>query len=530
MSESVCFEEKDKVIYINKSIANDIEKVALGNSVTIDSLVAVARYDAEVTFEDTYCKRVNESRCLVEKWIREGRVMYGITTGFGALCNQVISAEETEKLQRNIILSHATSVGEPLKTEEVRAIMFMMLQNMGQGYSGVRLSLLERIRVLLNRGITPFAPREGSVGYLSVEGHIGLVLLGMGKAYYKGTLMNTADIYKVVGLEPFTLGAKEGLALISGTTSPTGLAALALYDMLKAAKSADIIGAMSLEVCKGTIKAFDKRLMQVRPYAEQGETASNVRRILEDSKIIENYADYRLQDALSLRAIPQLHGATKKTLYDALRTLEQELNSCSDNPVIWPENGDGLALSGCHCDSSYIGLEMDSASIAATMIAKMSERRNYRLTNGSLSEMPWFLIKNPGINSGLMIPQYTQAGLLNDMKILSYPASVDSIPTCGGQEDYVAMGYNAAKKAKQISEKLEYILAIELLSVYQAHQFVDEGLIAGSSSRAILREIEKTVPVMEEDIHLYPHIEKLKDLIHSRRLINLVESELGELN
>lgn len=518
------------IIEKSSSKAEDVDEVILGSTMNIESLIAVARFGAVVSFDSSFCDRINKSRKLVEKWIKEGRVMYGITTGFGALCDKVISAEETEQLQRNIILSHATSVGEPLKIEEVRAIMFMMLQNMGQGYSGVRLVLLERIKLLLNMGITPYAPKEGSVGYLSVEGHIGHVLIGSGKAYYKGELLETEEIYRNLEIEPLILAAKEGLALISGTTSPTGLAALAIYDMVNAVKSADLIGAMSLEISKGTIKAFDERLMSVRPYEEQLKTASNVRKVLENSSIVEKNKDYRLQDPLSLRAIPQLHGAAKKTLYEALRTIEFEMNTCSDNPIIWSESDDGIALSGCHCDSSYVGLEMDSACIAATMIGKMSERRNFRLISGNLSELPWFLIKNPGINSGLMIPQYTQAGLLNDMKILSFPASVDSIPTCGGQEDYVAMGYNAAKKAIQVVEKLEYILAIELLSIFQAHQFTDVDDEPGSVTKIILKEINKTVPIMTEDIYLHPHIEILKKFIHSKVFLKLAEEEVGELD
>ncbi|MEG0440478.1 MAG: aromatic amino acid ammonia-lyase, partial [Solibacillus sp.] len=321
-----------------------------------------------------------------------------------------------------------------------------------------------------------------------------------------------------------------GLALTSGTTSPTGIGALALYDMLKAATVADIIGSMTLEVLKGTTRAFDERLMSVRPHEEQKNTASNVRKMLSDSMIAKNYVDYRLQDALSLRGIPQLHGAAKKTLHDALKTIEIEMNACTDNPILWSEEDYEGAISGCNCDSSYVGIELDSACIAATALAKMSERRNNRLINGQLSEYPTFLIKKAGLNSGMMIPQYTQAGLLNDMKILSHPATVDSIPTSADQEDYVAMGYNAAKKARQVAEKLEYILAIELLSVYSAHQFVDEHLSPGSASKAVLEQIALLVPKMEEDTYLYPHIQALRELIHSGKLIDCVEAAIGKLH
>jgi histidine ammonia-lyase len=509
--------------------AKDIKKVVLGDKITIEELVAVARFGAKVEFSEAYCERVKKSRKLVEKWVKEGRVMYGITTGFGALCTQVISPEETAQLQRNIVLSHSTSVGEPLSIEEVRATMLMVLQNVGQGFCGARIETMELYREFLNRGLTPFAPKEGSVGYLSPEAHIALVLIGEGKAYFDGELLPAKEALKRAGLEPTVLSSKEGLVLVSGTTGVTAIGALALYDMLNSSKSADIIGAMALEVLKGTTRAFDDRLMSVRPHEDQRSTAENVRKILGDSEIAKHYENYRLQDALSLRCIPQLHGAAKKTLNDALKTIEIEMNSCCDNPIIWPEGDDGEAISGCNADSAYVGIEMDSACIAATMIAKMSERRNNRLIDGNLSEYPWFLIKKPGLNSGLMIPQYTQAGLLNDMKILSHPATIDGIPTCGNQEDYVAMGYNASKKARQISDKLEYILAIELLSVFQAHQFMVDGLTPSTASKAVLDEIARTVPVMEEDMYLYPHINTLKDLIHSGKIIEIVEEKVGKL-
>ncbi|SDK73648.1 HAL/PAL/TAL family ammonia-lyase [Natronincola ferrireducens] len=512
-----------------KKHPKEIKKVILGDQITIEEFVAVARFGAEVEFSDKYIQRLKKSRALVEKWIKEGRIMYGITTGFGSLCTEAIPQEETQQLQRNIILSHATSVGEPLSIEAVRGTMLMILQNGGQGFSGIRIETMELYRQFLNCGITPFAPKEGSVGYLSPEAHMALVLIGEGKAYLDGELLSSKEALKRRGLETIVLASKEGLVLTNGTTSTTAIGALALYDMLQAAKTADVIGGMNLEVIKGTVRALDDRLMEIRPHEDQRNTAENIRRILDDSEITKEFRNYRLQDALSIRCIPQLHGAVKKTLKDALKTIEIEMNSCCDNPIIWPEGGDGEAISGGNPDSSYIGLEMDSASIAATMIGKMSERRNNRLIDSNLSGYPSFLIKKPGLNSGLMIPQYTQAGLLNDMKILSHPAMVDSIPTSSNQEDYVAMGYNASKKARQIVDKLEYILAIELLSIFQAHQFMENNLLAATACQRILEEIGKTVPIMEDDMYLYLHINTLKDLIHSGRIIELVEEEVGRL-
>ena len=504
-----------------KKKAENIKKVILGSKLNLEEFVAVVRYNAKVEFSDEYKKRVKKSRKLVEKWIDEEKVMYGVNTGFGALHDKVISKEETKKLQENIILSHSTSVGEAMSEEEVRATMLMVLQNAGQGYSGIRVKILELYRNFLNTNLIPFAPREGSIGYLSPEAHIAMVVLGKGKAYYNGELLEGKKALDKIDLKPVNLSSKEGLVLISGTTSVTGLGAMALYDIIKAVESSEIIGALNLEISKGTLKAYDERLMQVRPHQEQKATAKKIREILSDSEICQKYLDYRVQDALSLRCIPQLHGASKKTLKDALKTVETEINSCTDNPIIWADGDEELAISGCNPDSSYVGLELDSAAMAATMVAKMSERRNNRLIDGNLSEYPWFLIKNPGLNSGLMIPQYTQAGLLNDMRTLSQSAVIDNVPTCGNQEDYVAMGYNSVKKAYDLSDKLEYILAIELLSIYQAHQFLEEGLSPAITTQKIIDKLGETIPVMKEDMYLYPHIEKIKDLIHKGVIFNL---------
>lgn len=511
----------------NKSKA--ISKVVLGEHLSLRELVAVARHGMPVECSESYRHRVNRSRQLVEAWIDEGRVMYGVTTGFGALCVKTIDKEQTATLQKNIILSHSTSVGEPLTKEQVRGTMVMILQNIGQGYSGVRMDVLDKYLEFLNKGLTPWAPREGSVGYLCPEAHMALVLTGRGQAYYEDQLMPAAQALERAGIQPIELGAKEGLALVSGTTSVTALGGLALWDMLTAAKSADVIAAMTLEVSKGVMNAFDQRVMEIRPHEDQGKTAANVRKILADSQVIQHYKGSRVQDALSLRCVPQLHGAAKKTLNDALKTIEIEMNSCCDNPIIWGDSDDPDVISACNADSSYVGIEMDSASIAATMIAKMSERRNNRLIDETLSGYPFFLIKNPGLNSGLMIPQYTQAGLLGDMRILCTPSTIDNTPTCGNQEDYVAMGYNASKKAVSVVEKLEYILAIELLSAYQAQEFLDGELTRSSATSNVLAEIAKHIPKFEEDCYLYPHIEYLRNLVHSGQVIDLAEEIVGSL-
>ena len=462
----------------------------------------------------------------MEKWVDEEKVMYGVTTGFGALCTQAIGKEDTEQLQENIILTHAVSVGEALKEEGVRGILLMILQNLGQGYSGVRLEVLEACRDFLNKGIVPVVPQSGSVGYLALEGHVALVLMGKGKAWYKGELLDGKEALERAGMTPLTLSSKEGLALVSGTTSPTAMAALALYDLLQAGKTADVIGALSLETLKGVMNAFDERVMQVRPHKEQGDTAENVRKILKDSGVIKKYQGSRVQDALSLRCIPQLHGAAKKTLEDARKTIETEINSCCDNPIIWREEGRQEVISACNADSSYVGIEMDSACIAACTLGKMSERRNNRIIDESLSGYPFFCIKEPGLNSGLMIPQYTQAGLLNEMRVLASPATIDNTPTCGNQEDYVAMGYFACRKAVTVAEKLEYILAIEALSAYQAQFFIEEDLKRGKGTSAVYQEMKKNIPAMEKDMYIYPWIQWIKEWIHKGGMLDTAKKAI----
>ena len=503
-------------------------KVFLGEKLSLEDFIAIARYDAVVEFTPEYCERVKHSRELVDEWTAEGKIMYGVTTGFGKLCSRVINENQANELQHNIITCHSTSVGKPYTIEQARAVMVMILQNLGQGYAGVRLEILEKYREFLNKGVTPWAPREGSVGYLAPEAHMARVLEGNGRAYYDGKLMSGAEALKAAGIEPIPLASKEGLALVSGTTSVTALGAIALYDMIKGAITADIVGALTFEAFKGQLDAICEEVMSVRPHPDQANTAENLRMILEGSKAVSEAQGDHLQDALSLRCIPQLHGACKKTLYDALETLEIEMNSCCDNPIIWPEKGAERAISACNPDSSYIGIEMDSCAIAATDLAKMSERRNNHMIDENLSGYPSFLIKDAGLNSGLMIPQYTQAGLINDMRIMCWPGSVDNTPTCVNQEDYVAMGYNSAKKCIGIAEKLEYVLAIELLSSYETRGFIKGGTKRSRVSEKIFKLIAKKVPLMEKDEFLYDYIEYIRGMIHSGELAGLVQKELGK--
>ena len=509
--------------------AINISKVTLGKSVTLDDIVAVARYDAVVEFSNEYVDRVNKCRKLVDKFSDEGKAIYGITTGLGDNWSKFISKEDRDIIQRNHILSHATSVGEPIERECVRAIMFTMLTQLGTGYTGIRIETLEQIKNLLNNKITPFVPKHGSVGYIGLEAHIGLVLIGEGHAWYKDELLTGDEALKAVGLKPIELKSKEGLSLVSGTTSVTGITSLALYDAIIAARTADISGAMSLEVLKGTLMAMDERIMNVRPHIDQKNTASNIRRILEDSEIIETYKNYRVQDALSLRCMPQLHGAAKRVINDSIKTIETELNSAVDNPLIFSEEGDGVALMGCNADGAYAGIIADTIAIATTNLMKMSERRIDRLVNRHVSELPPFLNANPGLNNGLMIPQYSAAGLIGEMRLHCHPATIDNVTTCANQEDYVNMGYNAALQAYECISLSKYILAIELMFACQAQNFYKE-LKPSSATKEVCDLVRETVPFIEHDVNTYPYMEHIAGLVSNGEIIDVVENQIGKLD
>ena len=500
-----------------------MELVTLGGKNSLEQVVAVARYGAKVEFSAEYRARVNACRAHVERFSREGKAIYGITTGLGDNCRKFIPEEDRVKIQRNHILAHTVSVGEPLGKEGVRAMMFVVLLHFGSGHTGFRLETLELIKELLNRNITPRVPKHGSVGYLGLESHIGMVLIGEGRAWYEGELLSGAEALERAGLQPAVLGSKEGLTLVSGTTSVTALACLAYYDGTVLARTADVSGAFSLEMLKGTLKAMDERLMRARPHPGQMQTAENIRHILSGSRIAEKYRDYRVQDALSLRCMPQLHGAVKKTLKDGLESIDIELNSSVDNPLIFEENGEAEALMGCNADGTYLGMASDFLCIALTDLTKMAERRTDRLVNRHLSELPPFLNASADFNDGLMMIQYTAAGLAGEMRLLSHPAVVDNVPTCANQEDYVNMGYNAARKACDAVETARYILAIELICAAQAKEFYPADQ-SSPAIEAVYAKIREVMPPLNEDAALEPYIEAVQNLILEGEILKAVQN------
>ena len=474
---------------------------------SIEQLVAVARHGARVEFDPAYTERVRGSRALVDRFVAEARPVYGVTTGFGDNVAVVISPDQASRLQHNIVRSHAVAVGEPLAREHVRAIMAMMLVSLGKGHSGVRLELLEQVRAMLDRDIVPFAPGEGSVGYLAVEGHIALVVMGEGRARIgDGPLVDGAVALRQVDLEPLPLVAKEGLALLNGTAAVTALAVLAVHDAAQTAAAIDVASALAVEALKGTTRAFDRRYHLIKAHPQQRRVAALIERLLADSRIAAAHRDHRLQDVYSLRAIPQMHGAAHAFIAHARSVINDEIASSGDNPVIVPtDDGDGTAISGGNFDGSFVGIACDTLAIAVTSLAKASERRTDRMVNAHFSGMPAFLSRQPGLNSGYMIVQYTAAGLLGEMRVLATPASVDSVSTCANQEEPVSFAWNAAMKAVRIAGKLEWIAAIELLTGCQALEFQDVG-DASSATRAVHALIRRDAPPADLDHAFYPDL------------------------
>jgi histidine ammonia-lyase len=506
-----------------------ISEVLLGDAdITVEEFIAVARHDAKVRFSNNYRERVSHSRMLVERFLEENRLVYGVTTGFGDNSTRVIPPAEAEDLQRNIVRSHAVSVGEPLPREVVRATQLMILISLGKGYSGVTLALLQQIADLLNHGITPHAPGDGSVGYLGPEAHMALVLIGEGEATWRNERMSGREALEKAGLTPHTLRCKEGLALINGTTSVTAIGMLALHNALEASKIADIAAAMSLQPLKGTTRSLDARYHSVKKHADQAHAADNLRRLLAGSALTERFIDYRLQDTYSLRGIAQVHGASKRAIDDARRAILDEVGSCGDNPVIYPHEDDGLAISGANFDGTFVGIASDLLCIAMTNLAKISERRADRLVNPHFSELPAFLAPRPGLNSGYMIVQYTAAGLLGEMRILSHPATVDSVSTSGNQEDPVSFAYLAARKAYAASQKLQHVLAIELMIAAQALDFFDPA-DASPATAAVYTRIRQVVPKVEDDRFFHPDMVNVHELVAQGELLCAAENIAGAL-
>ena len=510
--------------------ASDIKQVTLGaRPIGLDEFIAVARYHAVVVFSPEYVARVVESRSLAEKFLDENRKIYGLTTGFGENVNRIIPTEEAVQLQVNILRSHAVSVGKPLKEEAVRAVWLMQLLSLGKGYSGIRIEILSLIADCLNTGITPYVPGEGSVQYLAIEAQMNLVLMGEGNAWYKGALLPASDALAQAGLRRVVPACKEGLCLTNGANSATALAAIALYDSAVAVQTSDIAAAMSYEALKGNILACDPRVHSIKEHPNQAACARNIVRLLSDSGIAEKYKGVRVQDPLALRSIPQMHGAVKCMVEDASRDILEEMASCSDNPILWNAPGEECGLMGANFDGTYASGAADILCVANANLGKLVERRVDKLTNRHFSGYPAFLADKPGVDNGYMIVQYTAAGLLNEIRGLALPSTADSIPTCGNWEDPVSMGWWASRKAWYVGKKIEYIQAIEIMTLCRAFDLAAENVPFSSATSAVYKKVRTVVPPVKGDRHFGPDIENVFQLVRDGEIIKTAEEIVGTL-
>ena len=506
------------------------EVILGGGELSVEDLVTIARHQAGTALAPEAVPRINESRALVDKWVKEGRVIYGITTGLGALCDVSIPAMDTIPLQKNILLSHAAGVGAPLSAEVVRGTMALRVHDLAKGYAGVRLKTLEAMVDALNRGICPVVPDKGSVGAsgdLVPMAHLALGLTGEGEVFFQGQRMSAGQALEAAGLKPLKLEAGEGLALINGTQVMTSIAALAVYDSAKLAKTADIACSMSLEVLMCTNAAFDPRIHAIRPHAGQMAAARNMSRITENSEIISSHKDCsRIQDAYTIRCSPQIHGASKDAIAHVRKVVEIEINSTTTNPLIFADAEN--VTTGGNFHGQPIALTSDYLAMAVSELANVSERRTERLVNPQLSGLPAFLVQDTGLNTGFMIAQYTAAALVSENKALAHPASVDSIPTSANKEDHVSMGTIAARKCRAIIENAECVLAIELMCSCQALDILTKGL-AGPGTQEAYRAVREKVPHLEHDRLLAGDIDKIVTLIRSGEIVERVEDRIGRL-
>ncbi len=501
-----------------------------GESLTTDDIILVARRHRDVILAESAKEKILRSREVVESALRDGLTVYGVNTGFGDLSQVSIDRKDIQRLQVNLIRSHSAGVGDPFPIEVVRGMMVLRANALAKGYSGVRVEVVETLLEMLNKGVVPVVPQQGSVGSsgdLAPLAHMALVLIGEGEAYFKGDTLAGSKAMKRAGIKPVTLEAKEGVALVNGTQSMTAVGILAVHDALNTLRDACIAAAISLEALRGTRSAFDERIHSVRPHEGQVDIARVMRLILDDSEINRSHADCgKIQDAYSLRCIPQVLGASLDTIRYVRSVLEVEINAATDNPLVFSD--DGSVISGGNFHGQPIALAMDFLGIALSELANISERRVNRLVNSHLSGLPPFLTTEGGLESGMMIAQYTAAALVSENKILSHPASVDSIPTSADQEDHVSMGTIAARKARQILDNVKNVIAIEYMCSAQGIDLL-APLEPSDALMKAMNVIRENVLKLEDDRSLHGDIAAIRELMESRSIVSAVEEITGFL-
>jgi len=509
-----------------------------GDGLTLDDVVQVAREPTvRVRLADTARDRVAAACRAVEDFVARGQVVYGITTGFGAFKDRVISLEDVATLQRNIVMSHAVGVGDPLPAEVVRATMLVRANTLARGHSGLRVSTLETLLAMLNRGVVPVVPAQGSLGSsgdLAPLAHIALVLIGQGEAWFEGERLPGDEALRRAGVTPVELAAKEGLALTNGTAVMTAIGALTVVDAESLCQAADIAGALSMEALYATPRALDPRIHQARPHPRQIECAAFMRDLLAGSTFLRPDDPRNVQDAYTLRCIPQVHGAIRDAVLYAHWSLTIELNSTTDNPLIFLDDaGSAEVISGGNFHGEPVALAMDYLTLALTELGNMSERRVARLVDTASNDgvLPAFLIQHGGLNSGFMLAQYTAAALASENRGLAHPASADNIPASANTEDHNSMGTIAARQAARVLRHVQTIVAIEALAAAQGIDFRREVLEPearlGRGTAAAYELIRQHVPFVDQDRVMYPLIEAARRLVVEGTLVEATHKALA---
>ncbi|HTX03218.1 MAG TPA: histidine ammonia-lyase [Candidatus Acidoferrales bacterium] len=499
-----------------------------GRHLSLEAIEDVAVHKVPVEINDAARNNIALARDAVDRQYALGAAIYGVTTGFGRMANVLIAPYETEKLQENLVRSHAAGTGAPLSIPQVRAAGVLRISTLAAGHSGVRSSTVDLLIAMLNHDVTPYVPSQGSVGAsgdLAPLAHMTLTLMGEGKAYYAGELLPSDVALRKAGLEPIRLAAKEGLSLVNGTEVMTGIAVLALLRAERLIKAADVIGAMSLEAFLGTDRVFDERINALRPHPGQSQVATNLRALLAESVIMLSHRDCgRVQDPYSFRCIPVVHGAVRDAARYARGVIEIEAISVTDNPLVFAERDEFLTGGNFHGQPIATASDMLKASLV--QLASISERRLYLLLNGEERGLPLFLAQNPGLQSGLMLAQYTAASLVSESKALAFPSGVDSIPTSAGQEDHVSMGTIAARTLDAIVDNLEGALACELLASLAATDF-RRPRSSGVGTGAAYECARGAIAPLHDDRVLANDIESARTLLRSGALIAAAEEAIG---
>jgi histidine ammonia-lyase len=502
-----------------------------GDTLTLDDFLAVTLKDAPVTIAGTALDKVGASRDVVERLLEKGRPMYGINTGFGKFADTAISEDQIDQLQINLIRSDAVGIGNPLPREVVRGTLLLRANSILKGFSGARPEIPQTLVDMLNKKVHPVIPEKGSVGAsgdLCPLAHMVLPMIGEGEAEYGDTVYSGSEAMKKAGVPILKLAAKEGLALINGTPVMTSIASHALHEAMLLEKSADIIGALTLESLHGIIDAFDPRIHDVRKQAGQVVVASNIRRLTEDSKWTTRQGELRMQDSYTIRCIPQIHGASRMVISYVKEVVESELNAATDNPLVFTDTGD--VFSGGNFHGQPVAIAMDTLGIAVAELGNVSERRIAKLVDPALNHgLPAFLVRQGGVNCGFMVPQYAAAALVSENKILAHPACADSIPTSAGQEDHVSMGTISARKARTINEHVQAVLGIEWMCASQAID-LQNSLQLGRGTLKAYELLRKLVTFMEEDRAFYQDQKKAAGLVADGSLVDEVEETVGNLD